>query len=378
VTNIPELVVIGALEAYLILILGLVVFIVLNHKLRIRVKTLTSWLDQLKVKTAALIEERNAGPDSNYVDYLEIEASQTEKQFETCFADKALSFDPANSAEENLITLRYLFLQAEIAASPLTNDAEKWHQISQSLALLITNLALINSTPDSETTTPDLMNKWEELCDAVVYTFEHDDVEARNALINLLQLINSELGFDEIVIPSATGKIKDADGDSDSDVTATNAGESNENLQDPEFAETVQLSSAVMIGPSESPSSPEAIERHNHRIDVEKLKDMTSRQREMIDSLKQENMEANSIISLKTSELDQLQQYFDEASHCIEKLEVELDAAAARTIKLEEELYDVPEMKALIRRFSEESSNMLTCIETLEKENEQLRLQKAG
>jgi hypothetical protein len=35
-------------------------------------------------------------------------------------------------------------------------------------------------------------------------------------------------------------------------------------------------------------------------------------------------------------------------------------------------------MKALIRRFTEESSDMLTCIETLEKENETLRQGKAG
>jgi len=377
VINISELAVIGALEAYLILTLGLVVFIVLNHKLRMRIKTLTSWLDQLKAKTAELLADTASGESLSYKDYLGRESDLTRDRFESQYPDKTLGIDSTNSPEENLMALRHLFLQAEADAFAIDDDVKKWQQIGLSLDAVISSFGAVTPPFEKEVSTSDLSTKWQELCEAAVYTFESNNNEARDAFINLLQIINNELGFDEIFIPEFTNDDAPADvlpmaADSE-EPDETSEALPEEVPEDPEFAETVQLSEPVMLSDGESPSSPEAIERHNHRIDVEKLKEMTARQQALIDTLQQENQDANSVISLKASELDQLTAFFDEATECIERLEGELDAAVARTVELEEDLQDVPEMKALIQRFSEESSNMLTCIETLEKENEQLR-----
>ena len=342
--NLSELAVIGVLEAYLILALGLVVFIILNHKLRLRVKTLTSWLDQLKVKTAELLAERSPDDAPRYLDYLENESSLTKKRFEEKHPDKPLTFNSGNSPDENLVTLRHLFLDAEMKASAVSDESEKWAQLNQSLEPIISHLGTDPVPFDKEVSTSDLSSKWQELCEAAIYTFESNNNEARDAFINLLQIINNELGFDEINIPDfLEGEAEESDQPQAAEVlTEPEAPEqeqpefTTEIPEDPEFAETIQLSDPVELSSGESPSSPEAIERHNHRIDVEKLKEMTNRQQELIESLQKENENANSTISLKATELDQLTAFFNDASDCVERLESELEAAVSRTIEMED------------------------------------------
>jgi hypothetical protein len=378
--NISELAVIWAVQAFLVLTIGLVIFIILNHKLRARVNTLASWLDQLKAKTTELLAASSTLEKTSYTDYLDEEMRLTTSRFEQLHPDRLIGVDSTNSVDENLTALRHLFLQAEIAAAPIADEAEKWHQIGQTLDLLVSNCFDTELSSDIPTDIPtdmsedakeelafDIAQKWQELCEAAVYIFKNDSNEARDAFINLLQNINNELGFAAIAIPDVVNETEQKK-ESSQDATT----------EDSELAETIELQSPIIKDTGDSPSSPAAIERRNHRIDVEKLKETTSRQQALIDSLQQDNQNASSTISLKASELDQLQSFFDEATECLERIEKELEASISRTAELERELEVVPDMKALIRRFTEESSDMLTCIETLEKENEALRQGKAG
>jgi hypothetical protein len=392
--NISELAVIWAVQAFLVLAIGLVIFIILNHKLRARVNTLVSWLDQLKVKTTELLAASSTLEKTSYTDYLDEEMRLTTSRFEQLHPDRLIGVDSTNSVDENLTALRHLFLQAEITAAPIADEAEKWHQIGQTLDLIVSNFFGTELSSDNSTDIPadmsedakedlafDIAQKWQELCAAAVYAFENNNNETRDAFINLLQIINNELGFAAIAIPDfVVKKIVNVKGVKIPAVNEAEQEESSEDAakEDSGFAETIELRSPAIIGKGDSPSSPAAIERRNHRIDVEKLKETTSRQQALIDSLQQENQNASSTISLKASELDQLQSFFDEATECLERIEKELEASISRTTELEGELEVVPDMKALIRRFTEESSDMLTCIETLEKENETLRQGKAG
>lgn len=384
--NISEFAVIGALQAFLVLTIGLVIFIILNHKLRVRIKTLASWLEQLKAKTTELLAASSNQEQRSYTDYLNEESKLTTGKFEQEYPDKTIEVGINNSADENLIALRHLFLQAEIAAAPVTDEVEKWHQISQKLDLVVgylaTDLSFELAAEGNKDSAFDIAQKWQEFCEASVSTFASSNNEATDAFVNLLQTINNDLGFEAIVSPSSvegkTASVTRAEMPAGPEKKQENEPAEDQQTEDSEFAETIELTSPITKSNGESPSSPVAIERHNHRIDVDKLKETTSRQQALIDSLQQENQDANSAITLKASELNQLQSFFDEATGCLERIENELDASISRTAELEKELEDVPDMKALIRRFTEESSNMLTCIETLEKENEVLRQSNAG
>jgi hypothetical protein len=258
--NISELAVIWAVQAFLVLTIGLVIFIILNHKLRARVNTLASWLDQLKAKTTELLAASSTLEKTSYTDYLDEEMRLTTSRFEQLHPDRLIGIDSTNSVDENLTALRHLFFQTEIAKAPIADEAEKWHQIGQTLDLLVSNCFGTELSSDIPT--------------------------------DMSEDAKEELGFAAIAIPDF--------------VDETEQEESSEDAakEDSGFAETIELRSPAIIGKGDSPSSPAAIKRRNHRIDVEKLKETTSRQQALIDSLQQENQNASSTISLKASELD--------------------------------------------------------------------------
>jgi hypothetical protein len=102
--------------------------------------------------------------------------------------------------------------------------------------------------------------------------------------------------------------------------------------------------------------------------DLGKLKDASAQQKELIQRLLQQNSDAESEISVKASELQKLQQFHRESEVCIRLLEDELNAAHDELDAMRVQVKENKEMKTLIRRFTQESSEMLTCIETLEQE----------
>ena len=334
-------------------------------------------LEQLKAKTTEILAASSQAEERSYTDYLNEQSSFTTGRFKQQHPEKLIKLDRNNSSDENIIALRHLFLQAEIAAAPIADEADKWQQISQKLDLLLGYFATQHSSVSSEDSKKDqafdIGQKWQEFCKASVSIFESNNNEAGDAFVDLLQTINNDLGFDAIVLSSTV------DGKTAGVTSAQTPGVAKEQpeqehskdqqTKDPKFAETTEPTSPITKSNIDHPSSAVAIERHNHRVDVDKLKETTSRQQVLIKSLRQENKDANSAISLKASELGQLEAFFDEATRCLGRIENELDASISRATELEKELKDVPYMKALIKRFTEESRDMLTCIEMLEKEN---------
>jgi len=182
------------------------------------------------------------------------------------------------------------------------------------------------------------------------------DTTHRSSFVNTLEELNQCLDHPELEIPTEptaeTTKTSDP----------ANPDGSKKNLQD-----------WAKPDASESPSQTNANTAGG--VDLDNLKSVAEEQKELIAMLLRQQTDAESAINIKVSELESLQRFHRESEVCVRLMEDELDTANHEIETLKSQVSEVGDMKALIRRFTQESSEMLTCIDTLEQEIAELQAQ---
>ena len=109
---------------------------------------------------------------------------------------------------------------------------------------------------------------------------------------------------------------------------------------------------------------------------VEQVRVDADRSREVITKLLAERNAAEQEINIKADELEKIQRFLKESEVCMGLIESELHETQQELKNLKNaNEHDPAEMQNLIQRFALESSEMLACIETLEKENLSLKSQ---
>jgi hypothetical protein len=110
-------------------------------------------------------------------------------------------------------------------------------------------------------------------------------------------------------------------------------------------------------------------------VDLGNLKTVADEQKELIAMLLRQQTDSESAINIKVSELESLQRFNRESELCVRLMEDELGTANIEIETLQAQVADVGDMKALIRRFTQESSEMLTIIDGMEHEIASLQTQ---
>ena len=103
-------------------------------------------------------------------------------------------------------------------------------------------------------------------------------------------------------------------------------------------------------------------------IELGNLKASANEQKSLITMLLRQQTDADSAIIIKVSELENLQRFHRESEVCVRLLEDELETAHQAIAARQTQVAEAAEINALIRRFTQESSEMLTYIDSLEKE----------
>jgi uncharacterized cupredoxin-like copper-binding protein len=330
VITISEFVVIGILEVFAILMLAVCALLIYNHKLHKRGKSLSTQLHQLKDTTQFLLKKVNEFSESTYASFLGREVEAARGQVSEFIVNNELHFLNDQCADDKAKIMRFLLLQAELEAEEATDDAEKRRLRAGKLADIVSDFeksaapseSAAIATQTEEIDAADLKQKWGYLVDAVLSLVRQRSFQAEDDLIDIVQVINQDLDM---------GSLETPDRD---EFKSANSGT------------------------------------------IERVREDADRSREVISKLLAERSAAEEQISIKASELEKLERFLKESEVCLSLVESELNEAhkALGSYKNVDE-HDPVEMQNLIKRFSQESSEMLMCIETLEKENSDLKSQ---
>jgi len=333
--TLSNFVVLGIIEVYALFVGGLIVLIYYNRslglrisKLRATIQTLRQRLSQKKTKSA------EAKPD-----FLENAIAETEKRFRSIAPDKEISLNEELELTAFLTALRHEFLSAENIATKIQDDEEKWEALNSSLSTLISLLQSTSSdashldtpldTPldtSPDTSADNLKSSWQDLCNAAINMLDQRSSETEDNLMALLQVINSELGFDQLQVP-----------------------------------ERKSLSEQRRAA-------------YNHNVEaVNELKESAGENKKLISALLSQKDAAESEVTIKTEALVKLQRFLKESEVCIKLLEDELEDLRADLKAQKNISNDIKELQSLVQNFAKESGEMLTCIQTLERENTELR-----
>ena len=329
--TLSEFIVIGILEVFAILTLAVCVLMVYNHRLHKRGGSLATQLTQLKDTTKFLLDKVNNHREMSYGSFLGLEIPDAKNKVSQFFESDELHFQREHTPKNKADIMRYLLLEAEIAAEAETDTEAKKTLRETRLSDIVSNFenasCTVDSTPTNSAPEPgneideaDLKQKWRYLCDAAVSLVHQRTYEAEGYLIDIVRVINADLNLGDLDVPEP----KEA---------------KLENSQ-----QTNQL-----------------------RLDSDRNGDMISK-------LLSERNSAEARVSIKAEELEGLQRFLKESEACLDLIEDELETAQqALVLSKKSSEHDPGEMQALIQRFARESSEMLMCIQTLEKESAELR-----
>ena len=331
--TLSQFVVIGILEVLAILVLALGALLVYNHRLHRRGTSLATQLTQLKDTTRFLLTKVNEFRENTYASFLSNEIDSAREQVVEFIIDDELHFLSNQEAPDKANIMRYLMLQAELAAEDETIDEEeKQARRAGRLTEIVSDFERAAVSKNEETDTPpsddgeidtaDLKQKWGYLVDAALALVQQRTFQSEEDLLDIVQVINTDLKLDAIQLPEL-GTVKSANSET-----------------------------------------------------VAKIKGDGDRSREVITKLLAERNAAEEQISIKAEELEKIQRYLKESEVCLELVETELrDTQKELQLCKAASEHDPVEMQNLIQRFTNESSEMLLCIETLESENSDLKSQ---
>ncbi|MBL4680892.1 MAG: hypothetical protein JKY88_09235 [Pseudomonadales bacterium] len=321
--TLSNFVVLGIIEVYALFFGGLIVLIYYNRSLGQRINKLRTTIQTLKQH----LSQKKTKPTEAKPDFLESAIAETEKRFRSIAPDKEISLNEELELTALLAALRHEFLNTENNATKIQDNEKKWEALDNSLSTLISQLQSTSSdTSHSDASADNLKSSWQDLCKAAINMLDQRSSETEDNLVALLQVINSELGFDQLEVPERKSLSE-------------------------------QRSAA-----------------YNHNVEaVNELKESSGENKMLIATLLSQKDAAESEVSIKTEALVKLQRFLNESEVCIKLLEDELEDLRA-DLKAEKNIpNDTKELQSLVQSFAKESSEMLTCIDTLERENTELR-----
>ena len=323
--TLSEIVVAGLLEAFVILLVALVLVLLVNHRLHKRRSSLATQLSQLKDTTVFLLDKVNEYSQHTYAFFLDKAVAEAKADSEQLLDSSDTSFTSEQSEVEKAALIRYLLLEAERSAEQEPDHQAKTELRASKLKAIVHDLAASNqqeSIPENTALIddPEFKSKWGHLCDAAIELIATRSNSSEEDLIDIIRVINADLDLDEIMMPAKK-------------------------------------------------------EQHG---DVVHVREEADRSKELIAKLLAERNAAEAEISMKVTELERLQRYLKESEWCMNQLDEDYQKARAEIKKLKEaseNSSEASEMDDLIQKYNRESSEMLVCIETLEQENSDLKSQ---
>jgi len=205
---------------------------------------------------------------------------------------------------------------------------------------------------ESDPTMHIVQNVWPGFVKAALGLLAGDATTHKAVFVNTLVELNQCLDFPELEIPpDVPDELADAE-------KATRLAQNTNNFGDLDDAEPHPIKGNTAGG-----------------VDLDNLKTVADEQKELIAMLLRQQTDSQSAINIKVSELESLQHFNRESEVCVRLMEDELDTANTEIETLQAQVADVGDMKALIRRFTQESSEMLTIIDGMEHEIASLQTQ---
>ncbi|MBV1879598.1 MAG: hypothetical protein KUG79_18290 [Pseudomonadales bacterium] len=340
---------IGMLEVYLLLIGIITTAIYLYRRTKKRTQRLKIQLDQLKQTTLDLLDKVNHNR-ARYKDLLLGERQNTQSYFNESSPGADINCQQQQSTPAQAIALRFQFLDSEITALNAADESQHWDLIINNMNQIADANFMHSDTsnqptqqnetdPDQPaTTTPDteksglsdidaLKESWPTLIKATQHFVEEYSTHAENKFIKLLQAYNTQLGFEKF---------------------------------DP---------------PSKKSATEKSMAKHNDNIDINKIRDASEQQKNLIANLLSQRNAAESEITVKAAELERLQHYVIESDTCSKQMEDELSASYKEIDALNKKLGATNELEDALQQHIAEKDTMKICIETLEIENDSLRAQ---
>ncbi len=321
--TLSEIVVLGILEAFGVLVLGLFVLLFLNHRLHKRGGNLKTQLSQLKETTVFLLEKVNEYSANTYSLFLGRAVESARADTEGFVDPQDPRFSETQSEAEKATLIRYLLLDAELAVEDEPNDDAKANLRASRLSAIVQDFEAAGATNghSSSIDEEELKNKWVYLCDAAMDLISTRTTQSEQDLIEIIHKINKDLDLDDLTMPtrkkSSTGT-------------------------------------------------------------VEHVREESDRNRDLITRLLNDRIAAEAEVNVKVSELERLERFLKESEMCVAQLEADYDGALEEIKQLKEggnQGSDTEEMQRTIDRYTQESTEMLICIETLEQENPDLKSQ---
>lgn len=326
VITLSQIVVIGILEAFGVLVLGLLLLLVLNRRLHKRRGSLASQLSQLKETTFFLLDKVDQYSSRTYGFFLDQAVEEAKSKTAESPATMDQSFNTSQTEPEKASVIRYLLLEAELAAEAETDERVKATLLASHLEAIVQDFEASSSAPvevikeqDDLFDNEDFRNKWGYLCDAAQELISSRSIQSADDLINIIQTLSTDLDLGDIAVPSR--------GQS---VTGT----------------------------------------------AEHVREESNRSKALITKLLNERDAAAAAVNMTVTELEKLQRFLKESEVCVAQLESDFESAQMEIKKLKANSSDDPdEMQRTIDRYTQESTEMMICIETLEQENSELKNQ---
>jgi hypothetical protein len=385
--EISQVLVIFSVEAMLVLA---AVAAVMFLMFRAKKKQFDSLLSEMAEKEESeLFDEDSEGAEEkqnrftpeyemNYKQFIEDAAENTKEHYKLCF-NKKVELDAKSSVDEQIIALRHIFLSAEKALFRYDDQTPKfWEQLKGRLKGIIT------------TYTP------EETEDTGVSSEQVDALKKRIENLEMFKKLFFEMQSKMMAIQKEGEEIhKQAQGLVDN----MDDGDERQGLLDRyqnsfnSIGEAVDSGLTVINNSKANESHKQTIVINQNLDEMKKLKDFSNDQHHLITKLKGklqdlENGEADDIpASMKhvTDQLNQLERALKESEMCVGMLESDYEQAVDSFEKEIDELKtenaeliakgtpeDDAKAKELLTQFAKENKELMSCIGTLEDENDAL------
>lgn len=345
--NIPHIYIYFGIEIFIVLIVITILLFLKNRKLLKLIEKLRYIIDQLKAGTQ---ENKSDPSDNQYIEYLKQEAIHNQERIN--YLDKTSSEEneedkseaqQQNETRKKLLIIRNDFIQAEIAASELKQDENRFWQSQYKTMQDIFDKHFSH--------TEEIINKEEIIVNKIVK-------ESKDTYIQIepqKQKIDTEVN-----------KLKDIIYEQENSISALSKAlkQAAEDHTDKEFAGTLGLLNDQLNqlerNMEESRTCIEILETENERL-----------QEELINFSNMQQVAGN--ISSDTSEpVAQPSENVEQLKASLEQQDQKIEELLDTVNNLELEAQHAEKLRTTLQEFTRNSQEMMGCITILEEENERL------
>jgi Sec-independent protein translocase protein TatA len=196
--SLSEFAVVGVIEMFLVVFIGVVMLLFYNQRLRAQIASGQKTILGLKQSAINLKSNAQKSHKKTNIPLLTKTLKKSQIQCGSVVPGKQMSLK-LDCNKSGTAALRHFFLAGEMRAARCANEQAMWEKLESHYVPLIKQMA---SPSDSESQI-DIFdrNRWADLTDAARRVLVDGSAEAQEQLGKIIESTSRDLGFDDVELP---------------------------------------------------------------------------------------------------------------------------------------------------------------------------------